>query len=108
MNIDVRSLREGAMKLVRRKFLHLAACSRAAGRLARPSKPIIVPYAAGGVTSVVGQIVAERMRKALGQPIIVENVGGTDGSIGAGRAARARSDLLYDQHRYDLERCADL
>jgi integrase/recombinase XerD len=43
-------------------------------------------------TSAVGQVVAERMRRSLGQPIIMENVGGADGSIGAGRAARARSD----------------
>jgi tripartite-type tricarboxylate transporter receptor subunit TctC len=32
---------------------------------------MIVPFAAGGVTSVVGQVVAERMRRSLGQPIII-------------------------------------
>jgi tripartite-type tricarboxylate transporter receptor subunit TctC len=37
-------------------------------------------------------MVAERMSASLGQPIIIENVGGADGSIGAGRAARARPD----------------
>jgi tripartite-type tricarboxylate transporter receptor subunit TctC len=89
------------MKIPRRQFLHLAAGAAAlpaVSRIARaqtyPTRPItmIVPYAAGGVTSVLGQVVAERMRRWLGQPIIIENVGGADGSIGAGRAARARSD----------------
>jgi len=89
------------MKLLRRQFLHFAAgaaalpaVSRIANAQAYPTRPItvIVPYAAGGVTSAVGQVVAERMRRSLGQPIIMENVGGADGSIGAGRAARARSD----------------
>jgi tripartite-type tricarboxylate transporter receptor subunit TctC len=53
---------------------------------------MIVPFAAGGATDVVGRVVAERMRKHLGQPVIVENVSGADGTIGTGRAARARPD----------------
>lgn len=40
----------------------------------------------------MARIIAERMRAALGQPIIIENIGGADGSLGAGRAARARPD----------------
>jgi hypothetical protein len=65
----------------------LAACSVALPAVSRVHRTDIVPYAVGGVTSVVGQIVAERMRKALGQPIIIENVGRADGSIGTGRAS---------------------
>jgi tripartite-type tricarboxylate transporter receptor subunit TctC len=89
------------MKLARRKFLHLAACAAALPAVSRvakaqtyPSRPItmIVPFAAGGLTDVVGRIVAERMVKSLGQPIVIENVTGADGSIGVGRAARARPD----------------
>src|SRR5262249_609272 len=59
-----------------------------------PSRPItmIVPSAAGASIDTIGRILAERMRKSLGQPIIIENVGGADGSIGAGRAARAKPD----------------
>jgi tripartite-type tricarboxylate transporter receptor subunit TctC len=60
-----------------------------------PTRPItmIVPSAAGGgAGNVTGRMVAERMRKSLGQPIIIENVGGADGSIGVGRTARARPD----------------
>jgi tripartite-type tricarboxylate transporter receptor subunit TctC len=53
---------------------------------------MIVPFAAGGATDVVGRVLAERMRALLGQPVIVENVSGADGSIGIGRAARARPD----------------
>src|SRR5204863_8442134 len=59
-----------------------------------PSRPItmIVPYAAGGPTDVIGRIVAEGMRASLGQSIIIENVGGANGSIGVGRVARAVGD----------------
>jgi tripartite-type tricarboxylate transporter receptor subunit TctC len=59
-----------------------------------PSRPItlVVPFPAGGSTDAVGRIVAERMRASLGQPIIIENVGGAGGSIGVGRVARAAPD----------------
>src|SRR5262249_33458347 len=40
----------------------------------------------------VGRIVTERMRELIGQPVVIENVGGADGSIGVGRAARAKPD----------------
>jgi tripartite-type tricarboxylate transporter receptor subunit TctC len=53
---------------------------------------MIVPFAAGGPTDVVGRVLAERMRALLGQPVIIENVSGADGSIGTGRASRARPD----------------
>ena len=89
------------MKLGRRKFLHLAAgaagvpaVSRIALAQSYPTRPItmIVPFAAGATADVIGRIIAERMRILLGQPIIIENVGGAEGSIGAGRVARARPD----------------
>jgi tripartite-type tricarboxylate transporter receptor subunit TctC len=59
-----------------------------------PSRPItmIVPFPPGGSTDVIGRIMAERMRALLGQPVIVENVGGAGGSIGVGRVARAAPD----------------
>jgi tripartite-type tricarboxylate transporter receptor subunit TctC len=89
------------MTLPRRRFLQLAASAaaipavpRAARAQAYPSRPItmIVPYAAGGPTDTVGRVVAERMRAELGQPIVLENVGGAAGSIGLGRLARAAPD----------------
>ena len=89
------------MKLARREFLHLAAGAAAMPAVLRvakaqtyPTRPItvIVPYAAGGATDVLGRVLAERMRGSLGHAIIIENVSGADGSIGAGRAARAKLD----------------
>jgi tripartite-type tricarboxylate transporter receptor subunit TctC len=53
---------------------------------------MIVPFPAGGPTDVVGRVLADRMGGSLGQPIIVENIAGAEGSIGLGRAARARAD----------------
>src|SRR6201984_2043521 len=90
-----------AMKLPRRKFLHLAAgaaalpaVSRIARAQAYPTRPItmIVPFAAGGPTDVIGRVVAEGMRASLGQPVIIENVTGAGGSIGVGRVVRAAPD----------------
>ena len=59
-----------------------------------PSRTItlIVPFPPGGSTDVAGRIMAERMGQNLGQPIIVENVGGAGGSIAVGRLARAAPD----------------
>jgi len=59
-----------------------------------PSHPItmVVPFPAGGPTDAVARIVADRMRGSLRQPVIIENVVGASGSIGAGRVARAAAD----------------
>jgi tripartite-type tricarboxylate transporter receptor subunit TctC len=59
-----------------------------------PEKPVtlVIPFAAGGSTDVVGRIVAERMGQELGQQIIVENRAGAGGSLGAGTVARAAPD----------------
>ena len=59
-----------------------------------PSRPItlIVPFPPGGSTDVAARIMADKMGSALGQPVIVENVGGAGGSIGVGRLARSAPD----------------
>jgi tripartite-type tricarboxylate transporter receptor subunit TctC len=59
-----------------------------------PSRTItlVVPFPPGGSTDVVARIMAERMRSLLGQPVIIENVGGAGGSIAVGRVARAAPD----------------
>jgi len=59
-----------------------------------PTRPVtmIVPFAAGGPTDVVARIMAEGMRPALGQNILIENITGAAGSIAVGRAARAAPD----------------
>ena len=53
---------------------------------------MVVPFAAGGPTDTISRIVSERMGKALGQTVVVENVTGAAGSIGVGRVARAAPD----------------
>ncbi len=53
---------------------------------------IVVPFSAGGPTDTVARLVAEAMSKDLGQQIIVENVGGAGGTLGAGRVADAEPD----------------
>src|SRR5690349_12127432 len=59
-----------------------------------PSRQItlIVPFPPGGSTDVAARIMAEKMRPMLGQPIVIENVGGAGGSIAVGRVARAPAD----------------
>jgi tripartite-type tricarboxylate transporter receptor subunit TctC len=59
-----------------------------------PSRPItlIVPFPAGGPTDTVARVTAQAMARLLGQQIVVENVSGAGGTLGAGRAARAAPD----------------
>ena len=59
-----------------------------------PSKAItlVVPFAAGGPTDTLGRIMSERIGRALGQTVIVENVTGAAGSIGVGKVVRAAPD----------------
>ncbi len=53
---------------------------------------MIVLFPPGGTADVTARIVAERMRVSLGQPVVIENVTGAGGTIGAGRVARAAPD----------------
>jgi tripartite-type tricarboxylate transporter receptor subunit TctC len=89
------------MPLPRRRVLELAAGAVALPALARaafaddyPSRPItlIVPFAPGGLADLTARLVSEGMRSRLGQTIVIENVGGANGSIGTGRVARATPD----------------
>ncbi len=59
-----------------------------------PSRPItlIVPFPPGGSTDAAARLLSERMKQSLGQPVVIENVGGAGGSIGVGRLARAEPD----------------
>ena len=59
-----------------------------------PSRPLtmINPFAAGGPNDVVARLFAQRMAEILGQPVIVENVGGAGGMTGADRVAKADPD----------------
>ena len=53
---------------------------------------MIIPFAAGGPTDVLGRIVGERISKSLGQQVVIENVGGAGGMVGSSRVAKARPD----------------
>ena len=69
-----------------------------------PSRQItlVVPFPPGGSTDVAARIMAERMRAPLGQPVIVENIGGAGGSIAVGRVARAAPDgYTFDIGQWD-------
>jgi tripartite-type tricarboxylate transporter receptor subunit TctC len=89
------------MTLPRRRFLHLAAgaaalpaVSRVAWAQSYPARPItvVVTFPAGSAMDTAARILSERMRLSLGQPVIIDNVSGANGSIGAGRVARAAGD----------------
>ena len=61
---------------------------------AYPTKPItmIVPFAAGGPTDALARVLGQRMSEALGQQIVIENIGGAGGTIGVNKAAKANPD----------------
>jgi tripartite-type tricarboxylate transporter receptor subunit TctC len=95
------AVKEGSMNLRRRRFLRLAGGIAAWPALARmgfaqsyPARPItiIVPLPAGGGVDSLARILADAMRKSLGQSVVIENVSGASGSIGVGRVARAAPD----------------
>jgi putative tricarboxylic transport membrane protein len=56
------------------------------------SMNMVIPFSAGGPTDVLGRIVGQRMGQSLGQQIIVENVTGAGGTLGAARVAKASPD----------------
>ena len=74
----------------------LTGLSLAAGALAQtfPTKPVtlLVPYPAGGLSDVIARTVNSALGKQLGQPVIVENLGGASGSIAATKVLNAPAD----------------
>jgi tripartite-type tricarboxylate transporter receptor subunit TctC len=84
--------------------LAIAAGGSVAQAQSYPSRQItlVVPFPPGGSTDAAARIMAERMRVSLGQPVIVENIGGAGGSIGVGRVARAAPDgYTFDIGQWD-------
>jgi tripartite-type tricarboxylate transporter receptor subunit TctC len=59
-----------------------------------PTRPVtmVIPFAAGGPTDVLGRVMAERMSEILGQQVVVENVTGAGGMTGTQRVAKAQPD----------------
>ncbi|RYI90586.1 MAG: tripartite tricarboxylate transporter substrate binding protein, partial [Acetobacteraceae bacterium] len=72
----------------------LAAPSLASAQGAFPNRPVrlIVPFAPGGSADVVARITAMGLQEALGQPVVVENRGGSGGVIGSEAALQAPAD----------------
>jgi len=70
------------------------AAPGSAGAQTYPTRPItiVVPFPAGGPTDALVRILGERMRRSLGQPLVVEYVSGAAGTLGVGRVARAAPD----------------
>jgi tripartite-type tricarboxylate transporter receptor subunit TctC len=88
------------MRIVRRRFLHLAACAAALPAVSRlalgqayPTRPIrlVIPFPPGGAFDAVGRPWAEKMKPLLGT-LVIENIGGGGASIGATTVARAQPD----------------
>jgi tripartite-type tricarboxylate transporter receptor subunit TctC len=93
-----------------------AACAQQPAReAAYPDKPIrfVVPYNPGGTPDIQGRMLGEKLRQRLGQPVLVENRPGANGSIGMGLVARAPADgytlivttvgpWTVNPHLYDL------
>jgi tripartite-type tricarboxylate transporter receptor subunit TctC len=72
-------------------LLIAAAAARAQDWPARPIT-LVIPFAAGGPTDVLGRLLAQRMSELLPQQIVIENVAGAGGTTGAARIARASPD----------------
>ncbi|MFZ3361747.1 MAG: tripartite tricarboxylate transporter substrate-binding protein, partial [Xanthobacteraceae bacterium] len=74
-----------------------AACLLATGAASAqtyPTRPItlLVPFPPGGATDAIARILQDAMQKSLGQPIVIEDIGGAGGMICAAKAARAEPD----------------
>jgi len=68
--------------------------SGAAAAQTYPDHPVtlLVPFPPGGATDAIARIIQEPLQKSLGQPIVIENIGGAGGMIAADKAARATPD----------------
>lgn len=89
-------------QLPRRLLLSLALCAAAAPALADtfPSRPLklMVPYAPGGAADITARLVADPLGQALGQPVVIENLGGASGTVGSQKVLQAPADgyqILY-------------
>jgi tripartite-type tricarboxylate transporter receptor subunit TctC len=85
------------LHLIRSAALLGAAALAAAPALAQAWQPtqtikLVVPWAPGGTTDVIGRVLSEPLAKALGQPVVIDNRAGAGGNIGTGIAVREKPD----------------
>lgn len=82
------------MKLLRLILLTLVVAPAWTQAQPFPSKPVrlVVPYAAGGVSDIMGRALAQKMSELLGQPMVVENRTGAAGAVGTEAVARSAPD----------------
>src|SRR6185436_3572843 len=73
-------------------FLLAALTSQVAAQPAGKNVTIIVPYSAGGGTDTVSRLISEHMSRALGRPVVIENVVGGGGTLANDRVARSAPD----------------
>src|SRR6185369_661036 len=85
--------REMLMRMLAALFAMIVSAATAFAQ-GYPNKPVrvVVGFAAGGPSDVIGRIVAQKLSEALGQQFYVENVGGAGGNTAAGQVARAAPD----------------
>ena len=90
------------MTLKRRTLLTTALATPALAQSWAPSRTvtILIPFAAGGATDVMGRLIAQPMSQKLGQTVVVENMAGASGGVAAARVARSPADghLLFLGH----------
>ena len=100
---DKLSLQQAPVNPGRRRWLAHSTAWGAASLLADhqawaqspyPSRPLrlVVPFAAGGATDVLGRLLAKALEPGLGQPVVVDNKVGAAGAIGATQVAHAEPD----------------
>ena len=81
-------------KLLLGALLALTSLAGAASAQDFPNHTLtmVIPFAAGGPTDVLGRVIGARMGELLGQNVIIENVGGAGGMTGSSKVAQARPD----------------
>jgi putative tricarboxylic transport membrane protein len=95
--VDAMKLKRAVVAVVAVSVLALSACAQVgsnAGGGAYPSRTIelIIPYGAGGGTDLSARILADQLKVALGQEVVVRNVGGGGGAVGLTEVFRAKPD----------------
>jgi hypothetical protein len=82
------------MRLLAAIAMALIALATSANAQNFPDRPMtmVIPFAAGGPTDVLGRVIAGRMSEILGQQVIVENIGGAGGMTGSEHVAKAAPD----------------